>query len=162
EIAAIWRQTDELFERIKREARRFVSTLREAARTSSPEISAYLTYRDAVTVYVEAFEHDLDRVTRQVRGYFQAWTDNGFEARLLLDLPSAEGAAQLVGVVFQLGQTPTVPRSLAEVDDDWADPWSPGEPLVPVVLSDLTRRQPAVPFVARPIARSDGQRAQRA
>ncbi|TAK35483.1 MAG: DUF2397 family protein [Chloroflexota bacterium] len=83
ELSAIWRQTVELFERIKGEARSFVSTLREATRDAATDVAAYVAYRDAVTLYVDAFEHDLDRVSRRVRDYFRSWTEQGLESLLV-------------------------------------------------------------------------------
>lgn len=83
ELTAVWRQTVGLFERIKDEARSFVVTLREATRASATDVAAYVAYRDAVTLYVDAFEHDLDRVSRRIRDYFRAWEEQGRETLLV-------------------------------------------------------------------------------
>ncbi|MBI2942551.1 MAG: DUF2397 family protein [Chloroflexi bacterium] len=244
EVAAIWRQTSELFERIKREARGFVSTLREATRAAATDVSAYVAYRDAVTLYVDAFEHDLERVSRRIREYFRSWAEQGLElrlieavaehlegptlkprppeelheaargqvgrfkhwfasrsnadsfsraardavytvilraklliamsrlqgsylsdldalARLVLDLPTAEAAAHLVAVAFQLGQVPLMPQHLAEADDA-VDPWADDRPALDVGLMDVDRRRTGGLIPPEPVVRDIHRRAERA
>ncbi|MBI3977027.1 MAG: DUF2397 family protein [Chloroflexi bacterium] len=244
DVAALWRQTVELFERIKREARSFVMTLREATRAAATDVAAYVAYRDAVTLYVDAFEHDLDRVSRRIREHFRSWAEQGLEsllveavaehlegptlkprppselrdeahsqigrfkhwfasrsnadsfsraardavytvilraklliamsrlqgsyladldalARLVLGLPTAESAANLIAVAFQLGQVPFMPQHLAEVDDA-VDPWAGDRPAVEVALVDVDRRRTSAPIPPEPVVRDAAGRAARA
>jgi uncharacterized protein (TIGR02677 family) len=91
-VAHTWYRAEALFQRIERDAARYLRSLETASEAATTDLPAFQTYKAAVVTYVQSFATQIHDAAVQLRARFDRWTATGGERRLIACLVAAASA----------------------------------------------------------------------
>jgi uncharacterized protein (TIGR02677 family) len=82
-IAQTWLRAEALFQRMERDAARYLRSLETAGELAGSDVLAFQTYKASVVSYVQSFASQLNDAVVRLRALFERWTAAGVEQRLV-------------------------------------------------------------------------------
>jgi uncharacterized protein (TIGR02677 family) len=88
-VARTWSRAEALFQRIERDAARYLRSLEAASEAATTDVPAFQTYKTAVVTYVQSFATQIHEAAVRLRVLFDRWAATGVEQRLIACLVAA-------------------------------------------------------------------------
>src|SRR5918912_1103475 len=82
-VAQTWFRAEALFQRMERDAARYLRSLEAAGELAGTDVLAFQTYKASVVSYVQSFASQLNDAVVRLRALFERWTATGAEQRLI-------------------------------------------------------------------------------
>jgi uncharacterized protein (TIGR02677 family) len=82
-VAQTWSRAEALFQRIERDAARYLRSLEAAGELAGTDVPAFQAYKASVVSYVQSFASQLNDAVVRLRALFERWTATGAEQRLI-------------------------------------------------------------------------------
>src|SRR5918912_1049790 len=73
-VAHTWYRAEALFQRIERDAARYLRSLETASEAAASDVPAFQTYKAAVVTYVQSFATQVHDAAVRLRALFERWT----------------------------------------------------------------------------------------
>jgi uncharacterized protein (TIGR02677 family) len=91
-VAHTWYRAEALFQRIERDAARYLRSLETASEAATTDVPAFQAYKAAVVTYVQSFATQIHDAAVQLRARFERWAATGGDRRLIACLVAAASA----------------------------------------------------------------------
>jgi uncharacterized protein (TIGR02677 family) len=82
-VAHAWSRAEALFQRMERDAARYLRSLEAAGERAGADVPAFQSYKSSVVAYVQSFASQLNQAAVQLRALFERWAATGAERRLI-------------------------------------------------------------------------------
>jgi uncharacterized protein (TIGR02677 family) len=82
-VAQTWFRAEALFQRLERDAARYLRSLEAAGELAGTDVLAFQTYKASVVSYVQSFASQLNDAVIRLRALFERWIATGAEQRLI-------------------------------------------------------------------------------
>jgi uncharacterized protein (TIGR02677 family) len=82
-VAHTWLRAEALFQRMERDAARYLRSLEAAGELAGTDVAAFQSYKASVVGYVQSFVSQLHDVVVHLRALFERWTATGAQQRLI-------------------------------------------------------------------------------
>jgi uncharacterized protein (TIGR02677 family) len=82
-VAHTWSRAEALFQRMERDAARYLRSLEAAGELAGADVLAFQNYKSSVVTYVQSFASQLDHAAVRLWALFERWTATGAERRLI-------------------------------------------------------------------------------
>src|SRR5918912_1204821 len=82
-VAQTWFRAEALFQRMERDAARYLRSLELAGELAGTDVPAFQSYKGSVVTYVQSFASQLNHAAVRLRALFERWTATGAERRLI-------------------------------------------------------------------------------
>ena len=82
-VAQTWFRAEALFQRLERDAARYLRSLEAAGELAGTDVLAFQTYKASVVSYVQSFASKLNDAVIRLRALFERWIATGAEQRTL-------------------------------------------------------------------------------
>jgi uncharacterized protein (TIGR02677 family) len=82
-VAQTWLRAEALFQRLERDAARYLRSLEAAGELAGTDVLAFQSYKASVVSYVQSFASQLSDAVVRLRALFERWSASGAEQRLI-------------------------------------------------------------------------------